>query len=64
MTTPLTEPNVYSLRDEGEQKKYEADLKSRASKPHFRAWRKGADTFFDISRATFEAAKRQGMKVR
>lgn len=55
---------MYSLRDEGEQKKYEADLKSRASKPHFRAWRKGADTFFDISRATFEAAKRQGMKVR
>lgn len=59
----LFDRTKFNRMDGNEQKKYEEDLKRRAQKPHFRAWRKGGETFFDISKATFEAAKKQGIKV-
>jgi hypothetical protein len=51
-----------SLEGFGAQQKYEDDLKLKAQKPRFRAWKKGKETYQDISKATFEWAKKRGIK--
>lgn len=43
------------------QKKYEDDLKLKAQKPRFRAWKKGKGAYQDISKATFDWAKKRGI---
>ena len=51
----------FNRMDNDQQREYEKELKLKAQKPHFRAWTKGRETFFDISRATYELAKRKGV---
>ncbi len=53
----------FNRMDGPQQDEYEKELKRKVQKPRYRAWKKGHDTFFDISKATFEAAKRNGIKV-
>jgi len=50
-----------SLEGDGAQQRYEDDLKLKAQKPRFRAWKKGKETYQDISKATFEWAKKRGI---
>jgi hypothetical protein len=53
----------FNRMDGPQQVEYEKALKQKAGKPHFRAWKQGHQGFFNISKATYEAAKRKGIKV-
>ncbi len=44
-----------------EQKAYEDQVKKKAEKPMYRAWK--GDTYYDISKNTYEKAKQSGIKT-
>jgi hypothetical protein len=46
-----------------QQFEYEKRLRAKADKPHFRAW-SARDTFYDITRSTYELARDHGIPIR
>ena len=56
----LIDRKKFNRMDNDEQKVYEAQLKKKAEKPQYRAWRGDRDTFYTISKETYTKAKGAG----
>jgi hypothetical protein len=54
----------FNRLDNGEQDKYMRDLKEKASRPQYRAWARGRETFYPITKMSYDLAIRQGIPAR